>query len=311
MGQEYEIRASAPATFMLMGEHAVLHGHPALTCAADRRIQVRLTPHGAPMLRVHSSIAEYEANLDSLGDHPKLRFVLQAVRAMRDRLPSGFSLDITSDFSDQVGLGSSAAVTVATAAALRFWVEGAAGPREVFEDALDAVLKVQGRGSGADIAASAFGGMVVYRQSPRAIETLETLPRVGLYYCGYKTPTPEVLQRVNAESLSLPELYPELYGLMGKTASQAVQAAKEGDWERLGRLMNVYQGLMDALGVNDAALSDIVYRLRQQPGVLGAKISGSGLGDCVVALGESAGEALPYEGIPVNVCPRGLEVEHG
>jgi mevalonate kinase len=69
----------------------------------------------------------------------------------------------------------------------------------------------------------------------------------------------------------------------------------------------MYQGLMDALGVNDLALSDIIYSLRKSEVILGAKISGSGLGDCVIALGTDDSLALPYEMIPVAVSGVGVE----
>ncbi|WP_144244201.1 hypothetical protein [Nitrincola sp. A-D6] len=50
---------------------------------------------------------------------------------------------------------------------------------------------------------------------------------------------------------------------------------------------------MDALGVNDATLAKMLAELRQDPAVLGAKISGSGLGDCVLTLGTSTPKSLP------------------
>jgi len=66
---------------------------------------------------------------------------------------------------------------------------------------------------------------------------------------------------------------------------------------------------MDALGVNDATLSEMIWRLRAQPTILGAKISGSGLGDCVLGLGELSAP-LPWESIPVSVAPTGVEIKY-
>ncbi len=315
MAHESIIRASAPGTLMLMGEHAVVHGELAIACAVNRRIRVDLALLPKEELQIHSALANYRAPLESLPDHPKLRFILQVIAQLKPRLPSGLSLTIDSDFSDQVGLGSSSAVTVAVVAALLFWIEGAEpDPAEVFDEALNAMLMVQGRGSGTDIAACTYGGVIGYRRNPLQIKKLPTVGPIGLYYAGYKTPTPQVLARVREEGALIPELYSRLYALMGETTEAAVDALTAGDMTRFARLINYYQGLMDALGVNDRKLASMVYQLREMPGVGAAKISGSGLGDCVISIGlpvvKADACALDFTDIPVSIHEQGVEVSY-
>ena len=308
MAHSFEIRASAPGTLMLLGEHAVLQGAKALVLAVDKRIRVRLSPQSARMVRIDSALGSYESSLDLLREDERFRFVLAAIGQFKERVPSGFSLTIDSDFSHQLGLGSSAAVTVAVLAVLNYWLEQRCDPQQLFAHARRAMLEVQGRGSGADLAAAIEGGLVTYQQQGEW-QGIAELPEVGLYYSGYKLKTPLVLQRVAAASERLPLLYEELYRLMGLCAEQACEAAKNADWPQLGRLMNIYQGLMDALGVNDAKLSEMVYTLRQSDRVLGAKISGSGLGDCVISLGIPE-QSLDFEAIPIKVGRQGVEVDY-
>ncbi|MGB2129995.1 MAG: mevalonate kinase family protein, partial [Marinobacterium sp.] len=144
---------------------------------------------------------------------------------------------------------------------------------------------------------------------PREIRPLAGLPSISLYYSGYKMKTPDVLALVEQKATRQPELYAGLYRLMGQACRAAEQAVREQNWTELGVLMNLYQGLMDALGVCDATLADMIYRLRAEPGVQGAKISGSGLGDCVLALGQVESE-LPWEAIPVSVAATGVEIRY-
>ena len=306
------ILASAPGTLMLLGEHAVLHGSQALVLAVDKRIRVELTPLQQPHLLIESGLGQYQAPLAQLDDHPDFGFVLAAVRQSQARLPSGLRLRIESDFSHLVGLGSSAAVTVAVVAALNRWIDPDADQEGLFEQARAVMLAVQGRGSGADLAAAVEGGMVAYHQSGTR-QKLPGLPPIGLYYCGYKLKTPLVLAQVADAAEQMPELYQQLYRLMGRCAEQACEAASTSDWPQLGRLMNYYQGLMDTLGVNDAKLSAMVYALRCSEAVLGAKISGSGLGDCVISLGLPSELAAGFdvEAIPVRLSSRGVEVTTG
>lgn len=303
------IRASAPGSIMLMGEHSVLFGERALACAVDKHIHVTLTPRDDRVVNIDSSLADYSADLDDLKAEAKLSFVLAVIEQHLDDLHKGFDLKIEAGFGHTLGLGSSAAVTVATTAALDAYCQQASDSYELFRKALATVHKVQGRGSGTDLAASVFGASVGYTVNPCQIEPLGQVPQLSLYYVGYKTTTPEVLRQVEQHTKTLPELYQKLYWLMGQCTFDAEAALAKQDWQALGQCMNVYQGLMDALGVNDLALSDLVYRLRQSSKIYGAKISGSGLGDCVLALGSDPELALEYQEIPVSLSPQGVSVE--
>lgn len=306
------IQASAPGTLMLLGEHAVLHGSRALVLAVDKRIRVELIPLTEARLEIESALGQYSAPIGQTHTDPNFSFVLTAFNYCWHRFDSasnqqrsiGLKLRIESEFSHLVGLGSSAAVTVATLAVLNRWLDHPSNNDQLFEQARTVMLEVQGRGSGADLAAAVEGGMVAYRQSGER-QKLTPIPPIGLYYCGYKLKTPQVLAQVAEAAEQLPELYQQLYKLMADCAEQGCQAASLGDWSLLGRLMNYYQGLMDALGVNDAKLAQMIYQLRDEQRVQGAKISGSGLGDCVIALGQPEDSVLS-DRIPVQVDALGV-----
>lgn len=305
-----KIEVSAPGSLMLMGEHAVLFGEPALACAVDARLAVTLLPRHDRQVLVDSALGQYRGTLERLAPMPELAFVLAVIEHYAPQLEYGFELTIRSGFSHTVGLGSSAAVTAATTAAIAAHTGQGTAPEELFDIALTAVHRVQnGRGSGTDLAASIYGGVISYSLAPCEVRPLPGLPPIVLYYCGYKMKTPDVLALVEHKAMRQPELYAGLYRLMGQTTIAAEQAVREQDWTALGELMNIYQGLMDALGVCDATLADMVHCLRAEQAVLGAKISGSGLGDCVLALGQVESE-LPWESIPVAVAATGVEIRY-
>lgn len=305
---------SAPGSTMLMGEHAVLHGEVALVCAVDARIEVTLRPRPDRQVHILSSLGQYQADLDQLTPQPALSFVLAAVSAYRQQLPSGFELIIESGFSSTIGLGSSAAVTAAMVVALEHFAAIESTPLQQFRSGLAIIHAVQdGRGSGADLAASLNGGVVVFSPLPLKIEALPCPDELtlSLFYCGYKTKTPEVLRYVENRWQQQPQLLQQLYRMMGETSLAAVCAFKAADLVTLGRLMHVYQGLMDALGVNDATLAKMVADLRQDPAVLGCKISGSGLGDCVLTLGNKTPQSAPsFSQISIRPAMQGVVLTH-
>jgi mevalonate kinase len=371
---------------MLLGEHAVVRGRPACVCAIDRRLRATLRPAPGAALRVRSALGVFSAPLASLpapADAPKhVRFLLAAVRVRLPHLPpgAGFDLEIETPMSSVMGLGTSAAVTLATLAVLDAALPGAPppDPTRLAAQARALVLAVQGgRGSGADVYASAHGGLLLYRPllpsigknseilpnlgktlkpdlptlgkngenlpnigkncsdaeaGPHAVEALQTkclrhlpmldktapdaefrripaadCPPLTLLYAGYKTPTPEVIARVEARFADAPARLAALDDLAGDLARRAFSAASASDWPLFATCMERNQRVMEDYGVADARLRELLAALRATPGILAAKISGSGLGDCVLALGTpSAPPATDAPSLTLALSPVGL-----
>ncbi|HRT06374.1 MAG TPA: mevalonate kinase [Kiritimatiellia bacterium] len=304
------VKASAPGSLMLMGEHAVLRGQPAIVCAISKRMKIKLKPRADRALVLHSALGEHETTLDELAPNDSFRFVLGAIRAVRADFKQGFELDIKSEMSHQMGLGSSAAVTVATLAALAGALGRPLDPGALLETGTKVIRKVQGGvGSGADVAASAYGGCLRYYAEPREAVKLPQAPALTVLYSGSKLPTPEVIALVEEKRQRQPETFAQLDALIGATVKRAFEAAAKGDWPALGELMNVNQGLMDALGVNNAKLAELVFALREDPQIFGSKISGSGLGDCVVGLGKAMRREWGVPALAIAVDPVGATAE--
>lgn len=305
------IIASAPGSLMITGEHAVLHGRRAIAAAVSARISVTLTPGTDSMVHLDSSIASVTMPCNALVMDPRLRFVCGALSLRSSRLGTGVRLAIRSEFPPDLGLGSSAAVTVASLAALDAFAGLPSDPERLQEDATRVVRSVQGCGSGADVAASVYGGMVLYRGEPRSITELKRCPPVTVIYSGSKLPTPEVIRRVDAFAAKHPRLVERLYDAMDEVTSEAWTAAEAEDWHGVGRMADAGQGLMESLGVCNERLASMVQWLRSRAGVSGAKISGSGLGDCVIGIGCAESPEWPYPHVPVTLSTEGVHVYSG
>ncbi len=305
---------------MLLGEHAVLHDKQAIVLAVDQRVHVILNPRQDKVIIVRSALGDLACSVDNLVIQKPFDFVIASILQFKHLLEQGFELDIISDFSDKIGLGSSAAVSVAVTAALSQWLEAEAQAQQsleqrqqrLFQQALQVIRQVQGFGSGADAAASVFGGVLLYQQcGPYPLKQLsETLP-ITVVYSGAKTPTAVVIAQVEALHARYPSVLKALYETIDAIVRRASLALDAGCFDDLGQLMNMQNACMTALGVNNVALEAITSYLRQQPGIQGAKISGSGLGDCVIALGTCTTEPstmLTQPGIlqPVSVSTQGV-----
>lgn len=301
------IKTSAPGSLMLLGEHAVLHGNRALVGAINRRIDVELFQCSEDLVEIDSNLGDYLAPLNDLVDHPKFRFVLQAIKQHQDFIPSGFKLKIESEFSADIGFGSSASVTVAVHGALMYWLLGEApAPEKLFDEALKTVHVVQGRGSGSDLAASVYGGVVGYTIDPDFIPIEVSVPLTAVY-CGYKTPTPDVILRVEQLKAQDPSRYERVYFDINASAEEAVSKLRDHDFPAFGKILNRNQILMDEMGVNTPELQEIVEALQNAPDVFGAKISGSGMGDCAIGVGYADLQELDYPVYHLEITTAGCQ----
>jgi mevalonate kinase len=310
-----QLKASAPGSLMLLGEHAVLHGKPALVCAVDKRLSVTLTPRDDKQLQITSALGHYSSSLNDLVITKPFQFVLAAVKYFQDQLQYGCDITIESEFSDQLGLGSSAAVTVATLSAFSNWLDIRLTDLELIRLGRDIVRSIQGLGSGADIAASVLGGVVSYQSDPVMAEKIAVNLPLHAIYAGYKTPTVEVIQHVREQFVNQPDLFKQICHEIGECSVDGLSSVKNENVVDLGRIMNAQQTLMESLGVCTPLLNDMIKNLCQQPGIHGAKISGSGLGDCVIALGklpanyECIVDGKKLQRVPVNMTLRGVQCE--
>lgn len=287
---------------MLMGEHAVLYGCTALAAAIEQRITVSIFCRDDDKIIIKSKqLGFFETTLAELKPEKPFDFVLTAIQL--SKINSGVEVNIHADFCHNQGLGSSAAVTVATVAALAAAQHEGLDQYAVFTRALAVIHAVQKRGSGADVAASVYGGIVEYNCADiPAISKLIYAPDISVVFCGYKKPTTEVIALVREAYEKNPVRYENIFTAIDNLVQRAVSAIQTQHWIELGALFNEQQALMQTLGVSDDHLDSLIATLREQPRILGAKISGSGLGDCVIGVRSSEHNTIiiPDFVIPVN-----------
>lgn len=292
-----QIRVSAPGKLMLLGEHAVVYQRPCLVTAMDARLHLTLQLTGpgddsftifAPDVGVDGSrgrISAAFAGGQALA--PGTRFIESALAVFHERygLARGLVITTRSDFPSNYGLGSSSATVAAMLLGLARLFDLALEPDELFALGLDAVRRVQQLGSGFDLATAIYGGTLFYDNArPRQILPLDTvnIPLV-VAYSGVKADTPTYVRRVAGRLERWPDSVNGVFDVMAHIVKDARCALEDGDWPRLGELMDMQHGLAHALGVDTDATARLVFAAREA-GAYGAKLSGAGGGDCIIAL---------------------------
>ena len=290
-----QVTASAPGKLVLYGDHAVVHGQPGIVTAVDHRYRVTATRLGEPLLRIKTATApERTVRLGEGGwtFSAQTAFVEAAVKHLQQELSldGGFRI-VTDGPAQSYGLGSSSAVTVATLAATAALCDAALSRDWLYRMARAAVLEVQGTGSGLDVAASTYGGTLYLERAgavPASVAT-DALPLV-IAYSGTKVGTTGLIKRVASLRARQPDLVEALFAIAGRIAIRARSCLEDGRWQDLGTMTNLYQGLLEALGVGTADQARLIYAARSA-GAWGAKLSGAGGGDCMFALAAGSARA--------------------
>ena len=267
------ISCSAPGKIYLFGEHAVVYGETAIACAVELRTRVRAEFNDS--IIIQSQIGRTGIDFEK---HPYISAVIEKMREIA--LIEGVFLEVNSEIPVGSGLGSSAAVTIASIGALNELFSCGLTLEEIAKLGHEIEIQVQGAASPTDTYVSTFGGVVTIPER-RKLRT----PDCGIVIgdTGIFSSTKELVANVRKLRESYPELIGPLMASIGKISKIGETLVIAGDYASIGRLMNVNQGLLDALGVNILELSRLIYSAREA-GAFGAKITGAGGGGCMVAL---------------------------
>jgi len=255
---------SAPGKVFLFGEHAVVYGKPGIAMAIRPRVYVTVRRSRRPPTANSPYIQNCFTDMGVAG-----------------------SVYINSQIPSSSGLGSSAAVTVATLCAINDEFQLEKTREEIADMAYAIEKKVQkGRASPTDTTVSSYGGIVLITGTSR-----RRLPPVNIHLVIGDTLVSHSTSYMVEQVSDLQKRYPDIVGhVLDAIEGVSLQAIHHlNNPPELGKFMDMNHALLDALGVGHPALSRLVLAARSA-GAFGAKLTGAGGGGCMVA-----------------TCPKGLK----
>lgn len=276
---------------MLFGEHAVVYGYPCIVTAVDLRyfVSTEKLPTDEVIISTSQSGGSYKFTIPEIREikkfQPEISFVAAVVKHFYTKFDITAGVQVSTDGPEiSYGLGSSSAVTVAAIAALANLFTIDLDKKGIFDLAYSTVLDVQGKASGFDVAAAVFGGTIYYQNGGKIIKHLgiEELPIV-IGFTGNKVSTTKFIELVTKLRDKHTVLVDNMFKLIGEITTQAETELLARNWENLGDLLNLNQGLLDSLGVNTVQLNNLIFAARAS-GAFGAKLSGAGGGDCMFCI---------------------------
>ncbi|MDB4992677.1 MAG: Mevalonate kinase [Myxococcaceae bacterium] len=267
---------------ILLGEHAVVYGVPAIAVGIERGAHAVATalPAGSTSRLVIEGFPIEIVEDDAERDLARaFRAILEPTRAAH-AVTTSWHVAVRADLPPGGGLGCSAALGVAIARAL----DPEADDAQIRERAMQWEKVFHGNPSGIDTAVALSGGSIFFEDGKI---TPLLLPPEGFTLCvghsGTASSTKSMVEAVARMRARRPEIVEKTFVGIRSLVENARLALEAGDITGLGRLMDLNQMLLAGLFLSTQELEQMC-SLARDAGALGAKLTGAGGGGCVVAL---------------------------
>ncbi|HCS79182.1 TPA: hypothetical protein DIV55_05595 [Patescibacteria group bacterium] len=265
-----KITVSAPGKIHLSGLHAVVAGKPAVLVSTSLRLYVTLSDTaGKPFIPV----------TDFRKENKYFNAIVETFERIHKTKIKDIFIGISSDIPVSKGMGSSAALAVATIGALYGYTKLPWVVKEINEAAFQAEKAQHITPSGGDNTIVSFGGLLWYRKELEFLKTFWLLPfklpkdfkPFVLINTGREESSGEIITFVvkQKESIKKP-----IFDQMEAAAKILTLAIKEENETDFRRAIKINEDCLEKLGVVSAPVKKMIREIEKSGGV--AKITGAG-----------------------------------
>ena len=256
----------AHSKIILIGEHAVVYGYPAISLPL---LEVEVTCHVVP---AETPWRLFEEDTLSMAVYASLEYLNIKEAYIRCQIDSAIP--------EKRGMGSSAAISIAAIRAVFDYYQA-----ELHHDVLEILVNraemiAHINPSGLDAKTCLSSHPIRFIKNVGFEElTMDLLAYLVIADTGVYGNTSEAIQVVkNKGKDALPFLH-----ALGELTQEAEEAIKTKDAVKLGEILTKAHGNLKEIGVSSPEADALVESALEQ-GALGAKMSGGGLGGCIIAL---------------------------
>jgi hydroxymethylglutaryl-CoA reductase len=295
---------------ILLGEHAVVYGRHAIAAPIPLSIKALVEDCDEG---IHLLIPRWGVEYKLASNPNDRRSFEKPAGVVLDQLglsSRAMRIEVFPDVPRSMGLGGSAAMAVAIVRALDKHFGLGLTDDQVNRLAFESEKVAHGNPSGLDNTLACYGKALVFRAGdPPLIEPLnirEPIPAV-IGMTGYEGLTARTVGRVREAWQQDKKLYERIFDQIDALTLRGIQAIQDNDLPTLGQLMNICQGMLNALQVSTPELEKLCDIAREN-GALGAKLTGGGGGGSIIAVCDgdtepvvSAIRAAGFQALPVRL----------
>jgi mevalonate kinase len=272
---------------ILFGEHAVVHGYPAIAAGIERGVHAEARESDRDLLRIAPWDLELEPDPDA--EEPLQRAFAVVLEAYGARPP--VEVEARAELPAGAGLGCSAAIGVAVLDAIDEALNQRRSREALGKAALAWEKVFHGNPSGVDNTMSAVGGIALFRRG-EALEPLRANRplHLAIGHSGESSSTKEMVASVRRQLEQDPQRVTQTFEGVETLVRNAKLAIEAGDLVALGQLLDLNHTLLSSLMLCTTKL-DSMCQAAREAGALGAKMTGAGGGGCMLALAPKREEA--------------------
>lgn len=277
----------AHSKLILIGEHSVVYGQPAIAFPF-KQIEVKVTVKniGGNAIQIESPfyqgpIEQIPEKMEGIGD-----CVIQTLKVLEKR-SSGLKIQIASSIPIGRGLGSSAAIAIALVRGLFAFFNQKLQHSQLMALVERAEKFAHGTPSGIDMMAASSANPIWF-QKQQEVESVKIGAPFHLVVAdsGRVGDTYSAVKSIRDKYEMKPEKIEESITLLGKWTEEVRLGLAVGDYQKVGKKLNLAHHHLALLGVSDEGLDHLVDTARTA-GAIGAKLTGGGRGGCILALVEN------------------------
>jgi mevalonate kinase len=277
---------TANGKVILLGEHAVVHGAPALALGIPLGVTIAAEEGPGPL----ELLIEPWGLASTVGDGTPPGAALAALIRELGVDGAGLSLKGESRLPARAGLGSSAAVATAAARAIVAHYELDPSTDDLFEAVQASERVFHGNPSGLDAAVAIGGGVIRFDRAAGVTPLEAEAPPLVVFHSGHDGDTLKTVARFSEKLDRSPDDADKRLTKIAALTRDGITAIEREDLQALGMAMNECQDHLSWFGVSTTEL-DRICAVAREAGALGAKLTGGGGGGCAVALTDPGGEA--------------------
>lgn len=288
--QKRKVVAKANAKIILLGEHAVVYNQPAIAIPLkSSKVFVEISE------RKDYSFIESSVYTGRLRKADKsiegLKKVIEEVVKDLNKPLVKLNIKIHSNIPKARGMGSSAAVSAALVKALYKYFKIKLTKEKLSRWVNLSESFVHKKYSGIDTAITVYKKPIYFSEE-------KEIKKINIDLSGYllvsdsglEASTKEAVLKVAKLKEEKPEIFKKAVEEIGILVNEALVKIKENDIISLGAIFNLNQKQLQALGVSSQTLDDLI-KIANDNNALGSKLSGGGLGGCVITLCKSKEDA--------------------
>lgn len=297
-----DITGSANGKLLLFGEHAAVHGFPAVGLSLPVKTEIHIQFTGIKHWDFSLIKKEYRKSLDIL------------IQGMFDTYPvyqtdkQGI-IKINSEIQPGRGFGSSAALCVALLRCFESLINKKSDPMQLWERAHMLEHQFHGKPSGIDTGLSVFDDLHAFYPHLPGLPGHEKLNFSPLCLVAGNIPrcgnTRDLVLKIGRQLSDGDVFVKNSLGELGEISRQAIDVFHSAGTdvpEKIGGLANRAHDILKGLGLSTDSM-DALLSAGRDAGAAGGKLSGAGGGGAFYLVAQNKSHAQKIVTSVVNACP--------